>query len=144
MDFSAQWKRFLSESTDIQGGAFLTADGVLISEARFGSAEEDQETTVRYCAAAAATASQPTAYSERGEFETLILEGQQGIFVLMPVLDKAYLAVLVSKQARLGLVLLDMRRAIDAYFGPGLAAEAIFSPLPPKSGTAHTRPEHDE
>ncbi len=141
MDFSARWKQLLSENTDIEGGVFLTTNGVPISWSKF--AEQDHEIVVRHCAAVAAIAHQLTVDSERSEFEALVLEGKQGYLVLMPVMDKANLAILVRKQARLGLVLLDIRRAIDDTFGPGLAVEPIFPPRSPKRGTAFARPDDD-
>jgi predicted regulator of Ras-like GTPase activity (Roadblock/LC7/MglB family) len=140
MDFSSHWKQFLSECPEITGGAFLTADGVLISSVAFGTSEAG-ENAATHCAAVVAIAQQLAEFAERGECGAYILEGEGGHVILMPVLDKAILAVLTPKQIKLGLVLLDMRRAIHEWFGPGLAAEPIFPPRPPKWGTAHARPQ---
>jgi uncharacterized protein len=140
MDFSEQWKQILSQCPDIEGGAYFSADGVLITCAKFGNSEADQN-VFTHCAAILAIARQVSEYTERDEVEALILEGERGYIVLIPFLDRAIFAVLARKEAKLGLVLLDMHRAIDDLFGPGLANEMIFSPRPPKHGTAHADPE---
>ncbi|MFN8373226.1 MAG: roadblock/LC7 domain-containing protein [Anaerolineae bacterium] len=127
----------------MEGGAYFSADGVLITSAKFGSSEDVAEICVHW-AAMTAIAHQFCEYVERGEFEALVLEAENGYIVLMPYLDKAILAVLARKQARIGVVLLDMHRAIDGLFGSGLAGELISPPRPPKRGTAHANPEPDE
>lgn len=137
MDFSAHWKQFLSECPEITGGAFLTTDGMLISDTNFGDTETNEK-AVHRCAAIIAIAHQLTEDTQRGEFQALIFEGEYGYLVLVPVLDKAIFAVLAHKQAKLGLILLEMRRAIDDPFGPGLAAEPIILPRPPKYDSAYT------
>ena len=140
MDYTNHWDELLSRSNDIQGGALLRVDGVLISSAKFGT-PENQKTVVAYCAAVMTIARELNQTVGKGEFEEYILEGKQGYIVLMPILDKAIFAVLAHKQAKLGLVLLDMKSAIDEVFGPGLAGEPIFPPQPPKRDSAHAEPE---
>ncbi len=141
MDFSVHWKQFLSECPEITGGAFLTTNGILISDANFGNVENNERIVAR-CAAIAAIAHQLAEDTQRGEFQALIFEGEYGYLVLMPVLDKAIFAVLAHKQAKLGLILLEMRRVIDDPFGPGLATEPIPLPLSPKYDSAYTVLEH--
>jgi predicted regulator of Ras-like GTPase activity (Roadblock/LC7/MglB family) len=142
MDFSKHWKQFLSDKPGLEGGALFTPDGVLLSSATFG-APDDCEISVARCAAAVAIARQLAHDAQRTEFKELVFEGEESYLVLLPILDKAILAVLAAKRTKLGLTLLDMRQAIDERFGPGLATEPIFLPFMPKSGSAHTRPEHD-
>jgi predicted regulator of Ras-like GTPase activity (Roadblock/LC7/MglB family) len=132
MDFADCWKQLLSESLDIQGGAFFTTDGVLISQQAFATSE----ISFRHIAAAVAIAHDLANSVGRGELDVLILEDARGYIVLIPVMDKAILTVAAQKQAKLGLVMLDMRRAIDKWFGPGLAGEPVLSPLPPKHDSA--------
>jgi predicted regulator of Ras-like GTPase activity (Roadblock/LC7/MglB family) len=133
MDHAEAWKRFLSECPEIAGGAYFHVDGERISSANFGDAKAS-------CAAAATIARQLFQDIDGDEFEALILEGEHGYIIVMPVLDKAILAALVDKQAKLGLALLDIQRAIDDTFGPGLAAEPVAPPLPPKYDKAHAKP----
>jgi len=142
IDFSEVWIQLFSQSPEIEGGAYFSTDGVLISAARFGSTEAVAEICV-HCAALTAIAHQLSEYFERGEVEALILEAESGHVALMPFLDKALLAILVRKHARIGLVLLDMHRALDDLFGPGLVGELISPPRPPKGNVAHANPKLD-
>lgn len=142
MDFAERWQRFLSESPEILGGAYLSADGILIGGSAFGDAD-GTETVLGRCAAAAAIARQLTDDMGCGAFQCVILEMAQGHIVLMPFLDKAVLAAVIRKEAKLGLVLLDMRRGIDTFFGPGLASEPISPPPRPKYDPAHANPDDD-
>lgn len=142
MDYSDYWNQLLSRNNDIQGGALIKVDGVLISGSKFGTAE-NQKTVVAYCAAIMTIGHELNQGVGQGEFEEYILEGKQGYVVLMPVLDKAIFAVLARKQAKLGLVILDMKSAIDGSFGPGLAGEPIFPSQPPKWDSAYAQPEWD-
>src|SRR5262245_60652535 len=132
MDYFDHWKSFLSQNSDLQGGALMSLDGALISKMSFGSVIPD-------CVALVTLAHQLIQDTHIGELDVLVLEGEHGYVVLMPILDKAIFAVLAQKNARLGLVILDMRRAIDVSFGPGLAIEPIFPPRPPKRDTAHAK-----
>jgi hypothetical protein len=62
----------------------------------------------------------------------------------MPVLDKTVFVVLARKQTPIGLIILDMLHALhDGPFGPGLVAEPIILPQPPKRGTAYAKPDLD-
>lgn len=126
MDYSEHWQQFLVGNADIQGCALISLDGALISEANFDGADYP-ELTLAPCASALSIARQLARDTQRGELRECVLQGEQGFVVLMPVLDNAVFAVLAHKHAKLGLVLLDMRRAIDESFG---AAEPAFVPQP--------------
>jgi uncharacterized protein len=142
MDFTEHWKEFLSGSADLQGGALLSTDGVLITSSAFGRAEKC-ESSAAGCAALIALAHELSRETGHGECDSVMLTGEQGHVILMPVLDKTVFAVLARRDAKLGLIFLDMGRAIKGPFGPGMATERIFPPRPPKRGSAHAKPEHD-
>ncbi len=118
----------------------MTVDGMVISSMSFGSAD-DYEKSASRCAELGRIAQQLILKTNFGDLDTLVLEGELGFLIVLPILDKAFLAVLARKQAKLGLVILDMRGAIDGSFGSGLASEPIFIPRPPRSNTSHARPE---
>jgi uncharacterized protein len=138
MDFSEQWEKFLDFSGDAQGGALISGDGELITWATFGSSEH-RKISAAGCVALMEMAQKLSHHTKRGDFTEMVLEGENGYLVLMPVIDKGVFVTLVRKGAKLGLALIDMRRAIDD-FGPGLAGEFIIPPRPPKSGRAYARP----
>jgi predicted regulator of Ras-like GTPase activity (Roadblock/LC7/MglB family) len=49
----------------------------------------------------------------RGSLEQVYVKGQKGYVVLMSVGEEAVLTALAREQAKLGLILLDMRRATE-------------------------------
>jgi len=49
----------------------------------------------------------------RGILNRVYIEGSQGIIVLMAVGDEAVLTVLARAEAKLGLIFLDMKRAVE-------------------------------
>jgi predicted regulator of Ras-like GTPase activity (Roadblock/LC7/MglB family) len=49
----------------------------------------------------------------RGSLEQVYVKGQKGYVVLMSVGEEAVLTALAREQAKLGLILLDMRRAAE-------------------------------
>ncbi len=142
MDHTDQWRQFLAGSPEIQGGALMTTDGVLIRCAKFGSSI-DRKIWMARCAAAVAIAQQLYEGVGWGEFEERILEGENGYTILVTFLERAVLIALADKQAKLGLVVLEMRRAIDHLFGPGLAAEPLIPRQPPDHDRAYARIDND-
>lgn len=142
MDFSEQWKRFIDNSGDMLGGALMFVDGELITWAKFGSSNH-RKITAAECAALMEMAQQLCRTTGRGDFAEIVLEGENGYLVIMPVVDKGVFVTLVRKEAKLGLALINMRRAIDD-FGPGLAGGFILPPRPPKSDRASARPNIDQ
>ena len=50
----------------------------------------------------------------RGALDQVYIKGQQGYVILMSVGEDAVLTALAREQAKLGLIFLDMRRAITA------------------------------
>jgi predicted regulator of Ras-like GTPase activity (Roadblock/LC7/MglB family) len=135
MDFTERWSRFLSRSPEIEGGAFISGDGVLISCAKFSS-----DPVITRCATGVALACQLWKDVGYDALQAVILEAEQGYVVIMPVLDKAVLVVLARLRAKVGFVLLEMRAAIDSGdFGPGLAGEPIIVPQSPRRANAYAR-----
>jgi hypothetical protein len=50
----------------------------------------------------------------RGELEQVNVKGQNGYVILTAIGEEAVLTVLARKDAKLGLILLDVTRAVDA------------------------------
>ena len=50
----------------------------------------------------------------RGALDQVLIKGDNGLVLMMAVSDQAVLTVLAGEDAKLGLALLDMRRAADA------------------------------
>jgi hypothetical protein len=49
----------------------------------------------------------------RGVLDQVYIKGKQGYVILMAVGEQAVLTVMAREQAKLGLIFLDMRRAVD-------------------------------
>jgi len=135
MDHSKQWNEFLSMSADLQGGALIGMDSVLISCSRFDDTEH-REISIAHCIAAVRLACEINRDAKYGAFEMFVLRGRRGNVIFMPILNMAIFVVLAHKQANIEQVLLDMRRAIWGPFHPGLLVEPAFPPHPPKRDRA--------
>lgn len=96
---------------DIEASAVVSIDGLIMASSLPAHVDED-----RISAMSAAMLSLGDRISEelaRGRLQRVYIEGADGIIVLMAVGEDAVLTVLARPQARLGLIFLDMRRAVE-------------------------------
>ena len=99
-----------ASSPSIEGAAIVSVDGLPIASVLRGEVEED-----RLAAMSAAMLSLGERISEelrRGSLEQVYIKGENGYVFLTAVGEEAVLTVMASKDVKLGLVFLDMRRAI--------------------------------
>ncbi len=104
--------RELQRSTpDIEASAIVSVDGLTIASALPGEVEED-----RVSAMSAAMISLGERIAQelgRGVLDQVYIRGETGYVILMAVGEEAVLTVLASSKAKLGLIFLDMRRAVE-------------------------------
>jgi len=104
--------RELQRSTpDIEASAIVSVDGLTIASALPGEVEED-----RVSAMSAAMISLGERIAQelgRGVLDQVYIRGEAGYVILMAVGEEAVLTVLSSSKAKLGLIFLDMRRAVE-------------------------------
>jgi len=104
--------RELQRSTpDIEASAIVSVDGLTIASALPGEVEED-----RVSAMSAAMISLGERIAQelgRGVLDQVYIRGEAGYVILMAVGEEAVLTVLASHNAKLGLIFLDMRRAVE-------------------------------
>ena len=96
---------------DIEASAVVSVDGLIMASALQQGVEED-----RVSAMSAAMLSLGERISNelgRAGLEQVYIKGQKGYVVLMSVGEEAVLTVMAREQAKLGLILLDMRRAAE-------------------------------
>ena len=96
---------------DIEASAVVSIDGLIMASSLPADVDED-----RISAMSAAMLSLGDRISEelaRGRLQRVYIEGADGIIVLMAVGEDAVLTVLARPQAKLGLIFLDMRRAVE-------------------------------
>lgn len=95
---------------DIEASAIVSVDGLTIASALPGDVEED-----RVSAMSAAMLSLGERIAQelgRGILDQVYIRGESGYVILMSVGEEAVLTVLAGKNAKLGLIFLDMRRAV--------------------------------
>ena len=98
-------------SPDIEASAIVSTDGLVIASALPKDVEED-----RVAAMSAAMLSLGERTSKelmKGSLEEVFVKGQNGYILLMGAGEEAVLTALARKDAKLGLVFLDMKRAAE-------------------------------
>ncbi|MGD8456220.1 MAG: roadblock/LC7 domain-containing protein [Anaerolineales bacterium] len=100
-----------SSSPDIEGSAIVSVDGLSIASALHKEIEEDRVSAMS--AAMLSLGERIASELGRGILEQVYIKGEKGYVLLMSVGEEAVLTVMAREQAKLGLILLDMRRAVD-------------------------------
>jgi predicted regulator of Ras-like GTPase activity (Roadblock/LC7/MglB family) len=96
-------------SPDIEASAVVSVDGLSIASALPQGVEEDRVSAMS--AAMLSLGERIATELGRGSLEQVYVKGEKGYVVLMSVGEEAVLTALAREQAKLGLILLDMRRA---------------------------------
>jgi predicted regulator of Ras-like GTPase activity (Roadblock/LC7/MglB family) len=96
---------------DIEASAIVSVDGLMIASALPQDVEEDR---VAAMSAAMLSLGERTATElARGNLSEVYVKGESGYVVLMASGENAVLTALARKDAKLGLVFLDMKRAAE-------------------------------
>ncbi|UCC64669.1 MAG: roadblock/LC7 domain-containing protein [Anaerolineae bacterium] len=96
---------------DIEASAVVSVDGLIMASSLPANVEED-----RIAAMSAAMLSLGERISSelgRGTLEQVYIRGDDGYVILTEIGEEAVLTALARKEAKLGLVFLDMRRAAE-------------------------------
>jgi len=100
-----------ASSPDIEASAIVSVDGLSIASALPQEIEEDRVSAMS--AAMLSLGERIATELGRGELEQVYIKGENGFVVLMAVGEEAVLTALASEKAKLGLIFLDMRRAVE-------------------------------
>jgi len=100
-----------ASSPDIEASAIVSVDGLTIASALPHGVEEDRVSAMS--AAMLSLGERISGELGRGTLEQIYIKGDQGSVMLMSVGNDAVLTVLAREQAKLGLILLDIRRAVE-------------------------------
>lgn len=100
-----------ASSPDTEASAVVSVDGLSIASALPHGVEEDRVSAMS--AAMLSLGERIAGELGRGTLEQVYIRGQKGYVLLMAVGQDAVLTALAREQAKLGLILLDMRRAAD-------------------------------
>ncbi len=104
-----------ASSPDIEASAVVSVDGLSIASALPQGVEEDRVSAMS--AAMLSLGDRIASELGRGTLNQVYIKGENGFVVLMSVGEEAVLTVLARKEAKLGLIFLDMRRATEDLAG---------------------------
>ncbi len=96
---------------DIEASAVVSVDGLIMASSLPAGVEEDRVSAMS--AAMLSLGDRISSELGRGMLDQVYIKGENGYVVLMSVGEEAVLTVLARKQAKLGLLFLDMRRAAE-------------------------------
>jgi predicted regulator of Ras-like GTPase activity (Roadblock/LC7/MglB family) len=98
-------------SPDIEASAVVSVDGLPIATALPREVEEDRVSAMS--AAMLSLGERIASELGRGSLSEVQIKGEKGFVILQSLGTEAVLTVLAREGAKMGLVLLDMRRAVD-------------------------------
>ena len=104
-------KQMQASSPDIEASAVVSIDGLTIASVLPQGVEEDRVSAMS--AAMLSLGERIANELGRSSLEQIYIKGKLGYVVLMSVGNDAVLTALAREQAKLGLIFLDMRRAVE-------------------------------
>jgi predicted regulator of Ras-like GTPase activity (Roadblock/LC7/MglB family) len=99
-----------ASSPAVEAAAVVSVDGLSMASSMPASVEEDRVAAMS--AAMLSLGERIASELGRGSLEQVYIKGQKGYVILMAVGEEAVLTVLAREDAKLGLVFLDMGRAV--------------------------------
>ncbi|MEW5791996.1 MAG: roadblock/LC7 domain-containing protein [Pseudomonadota bacterium] len=99
-------------SADVEASAVISTDGLTI--ASMLSAGMDEDRVGAMSAAMLSLGDRTAAELSRGELEQVMVKGENGYILLIHAGKDAVLTVIARKEAKLGLVFLDAKRAANS------------------------------
>jgi uncharacterized protein len=124
---------FISTSPDVEAAAVVSFDGLAMASALPPDMDEDRLGAMS--AALLSLGEQAAGGLGRGELHQVFVEAEDGFVFLMSARDEAVLAAVTGRQAKIGLMLYEMRAAADAV-GRILERSAPEGTEPPVGGEA--------
>ncbi len=97
-------------TADVEASAIVSVDGLVIASALPAGSEEDRVSAMS--AAMLSLGERIATELRRGVLEQVYVKGNRGYVILMPIGEEAVLTALARPSAKLGLVFLEMRRAV--------------------------------
>ncbi len=100
--------RELQRTDGLEASAVVSVDGLIIASALPADVEEDRVSAMS--AAMLSLGERIASELHRGTLDQVFVRGEDGYVLLMSVGEEAVLTALARKNAKLGLVFLDMKR----------------------------------
>lgn len=101
-----------ASSGDVEAAAIVSVDGLSMASSLPADIEEDRVSAMS--AAMLSLGERISSELGRGELEQVMVKGEKGYVILTAVGEEAVLTVLARKDAKLGLIFLDINRTVDA------------------------------
>lgn len=98
-------------SPSVEAAAVVSVDGLSMASSMPAEVEEDRVAAMS--AAMLSLGERIAGELGRGSLDQVYIKGENGYVILMSVGDEAVLTVLARKDAKLGLIFLDMGRAVE-------------------------------
>ena len=105
-------KELQMTTPDVEASAVVSVDGLIIASALPADVEEDRVSAMS--AAMLSLGERIASELRRGTLNQVFVRGEDGYVLLMAVGEEAVLTALARKNAKLGLVFLDMKRTAEA------------------------------
>lgn len=102
-------------SPDVEAAAIVSVDGLTMASSLPADIEEDRVSAMS--AAMLSLGERIASELGRGDLAQVYVRGERGYVLLSAIGDEAVLTVLARKQAKLGLIFLDMSRAVKELEG---------------------------
>ena len=102
---------FEGDTPDIEASAIVSVDGLTIASSFPLGVEEDRVSALS--ASMLNIGKRISSELDRGMLDEVYIQGNDGYILLMSVGNEALLSVMARKRAKLGLVFLEMRKAIS-------------------------------
>ncbi len=101
-----------ASSPSIEASAVVSTDGLTIASALPSSVEEDRVAAMS--AAMLSLGERIASELGRGSLDQVYIKGSNGYVILMSIGNEAVLTAMAGADAKLGLLLLDMHRTVEA------------------------------
>nr|MBN1228758.1 roadblock/LC7 domain-containing protein [Anaerolineae bacterium] len=98
-------------SPSVEAAAVVSVDGLSMASSMPAEVEEDRVSAMS--AAMLSLGERIASELGRGTLDQVYIKGENGYVILMAVGEEAVLTVLARKDAKLGLIFLDMGRAVE-------------------------------
>lgn len=102
-------RTLVTNTPDLEGAAMVSTDGLILSSVLPSGSDEDRVSAM--AAALLSLGERTSGELRRGTLEQVYVRGDSGYIILMQAGKEAVLEAIAGAQAKLGMVLLDMKRA---------------------------------
>lgn len=102
-------RNLVTNTPDVEGAAVVSSDGLIVASLLSQATDEDRVSAM--AAAMLALGERTSRELARGPLEQVYVKGKEGYIVLMNAGEESVLEVIAGEGAKLGLILLDMKRA---------------------------------